>query len=369
MLQTPGKPKIGRLDSLPTINPQRMPSDTRLDMDAIPSGLTPTISEHEEGTSNRRIGEGKPVVKKKIKRTKTYLPQIDESEEMEHEKRSKRGDRISTVTDSEGGTQKSFKTGKVGGASKLARSIIKEDPKVKARIQKNKRKLRICYYGILLVKCLEYSITRKKKIAIDYFKFNYHHLENATFLALKKSIVRIIFKMWTQLPTTNIVNDSDICARYEWAHDDDAVEESVDQINEKVTELLITIRDNVNEVTYPPRLAMDFRSMFCSEKVVPKGFLFAKEIERLEFTFAGLFKNITVTQKKMFLAVFVFIKIFLKKIFIVPKDFAKDLEVTPHIRLNIKIISSLISYYVHAYLVANVQPTEFDQAAGLEKPI
>lgn len=219
------------------------------------------------------------------------------------------------------------------------------------------------------MKCLEYSIIRKKKIAIDYFKFNYHHLENATFLALKKSIVRIIFKLWTQLPLTNIINDNDISARYEWGHDENQVEESVEHINEKVTELLQTIRDNVNEVAYTPRMAMDFRSIFCSEKVVPKGFLYAKEIERLEFTYAGLFKDVTSQQKKMFLAVFVFIKIFLKKIFMVPKEFAKDLELTPRIRLNIKIITSLISYYVHGYLVANVQPTDFNMNTQMEKPI
>ena len=366
-LPGPGKPKIQRNESLPLIKPQRVPSETRIDMDAIPSGLTPTIQEPWQPPLGRRMSSGKNVIKKNMKRTKTNLPQIDESEEMEHEKRSRRGDRTASLADSEGTTQKSFQTGKIGGASKLMKSMRKDDPKVRARLQKNKRKLRVCYYGILLVKCLQYSITRKKKIAVDYFKFNYHHLENATFLALKKSIVRIIFKTWTVLPATNIVNDNDICARYEWAHDDELVEESVDHINNKVSELLLTIRDNVNEVTYPPRLAMDFRSMFCSEKVVPKGFLFAKEIERLEFTYAGLFKNVTVDQKKMFLAVFVFIKIFLKKIFIVPKDFAKDLEVTPRIRLNIKIISSLISYYVHAYLVANCQPTEFDQSTGLEK--
>ena len=206
----------------------------------------------------------------------------------------------------------------------------------------------------------EFAITRKKKVATDFFKVNYNFLESQVYLAMKKSVVRVVYKLWTELPDSNIINDSELEERYDWPFDKDTVDASVEFTRDKVIDLLIVIRDNINETVYTPRLCFDFGTIFNDQKIVPKGFLFQKEIERLEFSYEGLFKNVDEHQLKLFLVVFIFIKVFIKKVLIVPGSFSKSLMITPRIRLNFKIIASILSYYVHAYLVSEVKIIDFD---------
>ena len=159
-------------------------------------------------------------------------------------------------------------------------------------------KFRVAAYVVLFIKIKQYEVIKRKIIAVEYFKQNYHSLENAIFTSLKKSVVKIIFKTWTETIETNLIDDDDVMERYEWRYDEELQDQAVAKLESQLTTVLETIRDNINEVTYTSLASFQFKSIFSSGKVVPKGFLFATEVERLKFNFSGLFSEVTMPQKK-----------------------------------------------------------------------
>ena len=244
--------------------------------------------------------------------------------------------------------------------------FAKEKQRVKAKQERMRRlKIRLRGYAwyltippmLMRISKMQKSQLRENKL--QSYTDNLPSIIDNSVNVLRNVIMKNCKTLWEEKRSFNILTSNETCAFYkERPVMPKDIDKNIEVIEDYVRKLLRGLNEMCSEEILGQTLIAFLCDLTSNGNILPQSFLTQYEINRLEFDSDGGLLNMNKDRMKLLVIFYLIFYIFLKRVLTKPWTSDSSIKETPHRRLFMRTIGSIIYHSFMDYIKNRIKPDE-----------